>query len=74
MAIDASMSLYQFMIAVRYDGAHTLTDKDGESTRFVPRLALAFGHDVSFALQSSAGHVLSHDSVDGEGSEAGVCV
>jgi len=32
IAIDASMSLYQFMIAVRYDGAHTLTDKDGETT------------------------------------------
>jgi flap endonuclease-1 len=27
------MSLYQFMIAVRYDGAHTLTDADGETTR-----------------------------------------
>jgi hypothetical protein len=32
IAIDASMSLYQFMIAVRYDGAHTLTDADGETT------------------------------------------
>jgi hypothetical protein len=34
IAIDASMSLYQFMIAVRYDGANTLTDKDGETTRY----------------------------------------
>jgi 5'-3' exonuclease len=34
IAIDASMSLYQFMIAVRYDGAHTLTDADGETTSY----------------------------------------
>ena len=32
MAVDASMSLYQFLIAVRSDGAQ-LTGLDGETTR-----------------------------------------
>jgi len=32
IAIDASMSLYQFLIAVRQDGA-VLTSADGETTR-----------------------------------------
>jgi flap endonuclease-1 len=31
VAIDASMSLYQFLIAVRADG-NMLTDDDGETT------------------------------------------
>jgi flap endonuclease-1 len=31
VAIDASMSLYQFLIAVRSEGAQ-LTDADGETT------------------------------------------
>ena len=31
VAIDASMSLYQFLIAVRSEGAQ-LTDSDGETT------------------------------------------
>jgi len=34
VAIDASMSIYQFLIAVRQDGS-TLTNADGETTRFV---------------------------------------
>jgi len=33
VAIDASMSIYQFLIAVRQDGS-TLTNADGETTRF----------------------------------------
>lgn len=33
IAIDASMSLYQFLIAVRQDGSQ-LTDENGETTRF----------------------------------------
>jgi len=33
VAIDASMSLYQFLIAVRGDGGSLLTDMDGETTR-----------------------------------------
>jgi flap endonuclease-1 len=33
IAIDASMSLYQFLIAVRQDGVQ-LTNADGETTRF----------------------------------------
>ena len=32
MAIDASMCLYQFLIAVRSDGSQ-LTDADGDTTR-----------------------------------------
>jgi flap endonuclease-1 len=32
VAIDASMSLYQFLIAVRSEGAQ-LTSADGETTR-----------------------------------------
>jgi 5'-3' exonuclease len=34
VAIDASMSIYQFLIAVRQDGS-TLTNADGETTRCV---------------------------------------
>lgn len=34
VAIDASMSLYQFLIAVRI-GEHQLTSSDGETTRHV---------------------------------------
>lgn len=34
IAIDASMSLYQFLIAVRSEGAQ-LTSADGETTRYV---------------------------------------
>jgi len=33
VAIDASMSIYQFLIAVRQDGS-TLTNAEGETTRF----------------------------------------
>ncbi len=33
IAIDASMSLYQFLIAVRPDNVSTLTDDAGETTR-----------------------------------------
>ncbi len=33
VAIDASMSIYQFLIAVRSEGA-MLTSADGETTRF----------------------------------------
>jgi len=33
IAIDASMSLYQFLIAVRSEGAQ-LTSADGETTRY----------------------------------------
>lgn len=33
IAIDASMCMYQFLIAVRQDGAQ-LTDENGETTRF----------------------------------------
>lgn len=33
IAIDASMSLYQFLIAVRQDGSQ-LTDENGETTRY----------------------------------------
>jgi 5'-3' exonuclease len=32
VAIDASMSLYQFLIAVRGDGGAQLTSEDGETT------------------------------------------
>ena len=34
VAVDASMSLYQFLIAVRSDGAQ-LTGIDGEITRYI---------------------------------------
>lgn len=34
IAIDASMCMYQFLIAVRQDGAQ-LTDENGETTRFI---------------------------------------
>jgi len=32
VAVDASMSIYQFLIAVRQDGS-TLTNAEGETTR-----------------------------------------
>lgn len=37
VAVDASMSLYQFLIAVRSDGAQ-LTGIDGETTRYVDQI------------------------------------
>ena len=33
IAIDASMSLYQFLIAIRQEGMH-LQDESGETTRY----------------------------------------
>ena len=33
VAIDASMCIYQFLIAVRQDGGSMLTNADGETTR-----------------------------------------
>ena len=33
VAIDASMSIYQFLIAVRQDGGAVLTNEAGETTR-----------------------------------------
>ena len=41
VAIDASMSIYQFLIAVRQDGS-TLTNAEGETTRFVSVVFLQF--------------------------------
>lgn len=35
VAIDASMSLYQFLIAVRQDGSQLQSDT-GETTRYLP--------------------------------------
>ncbi len=34
VAVDASMSLYQFMIAVRVEGSQ-LTDSEGDTTRYI---------------------------------------
>ena len=34
VAIDASMALYQFLIAVRSQDGSQLTNQDGETTRF----------------------------------------
>ena len=34
VAIDASMSIYQFLIAVRQDGSQ-LTNEEGETTRYM---------------------------------------
>jgi flap endonuclease-1 len=47
VAVDASMTLYQFIIAVRPDdlGQYTLTNDQGEATRF---FSLAF--DLSDSL------------------------
>ena len=33
VAIDASMSIYQFLIAVRHDGGSVLTNEAGDTTR-----------------------------------------
>lgn len=33
VAIDASMSLYQFLVSIRQDGGMALTDEAGETTR-----------------------------------------
>jgi len=37
VAIDASMSIYQFLIAVRGSDGQQLTNEAGETTRFVKR-------------------------------------
>jgi len=41
VAIDASMSIYQFLIAVRQDGS-TLTNAEGETTRFALSVSQIF--------------------------------
>jgi flap endonuclease-1 len=41
VAIDASMSIYQFLIAVRHEG-NQLANDQGETTRFVFRCLLEF--------------------------------
>ena len=38
VAIDASMSIYQFLIAVRQKDGELLTNDAGETTRCVPLL------------------------------------
>jgi 5'-3' exonuclease len=35
VAVDASMCIYQFLIAVRQEGGNVLTNADGETTRSV---------------------------------------
>lgn len=54
IAIDASMSLYQFLIAVRQDGAQ-LMDDNGETTRCVHFISdkLSYQH-----IQTSYIHAL----------------
>lgn len=70
VAIDASMSLYQFLIAVRQDGAQLVNDK-GETTRCVH---LSMSMCENRGLQSSQRHVLSHDSHDGTRPQASLRV
>ena len=45
VAIDASMCLYQFLIAVRSDGAQ-LTSSDGDTTRSVKITSFLFFTDI----------------------------
>ena len=53
VAVDASMSIYQFLIAVRQEG-NQLTSADGEVTRFVKSPAKwPFILNVSFKLESN---------------------
>jgi flap endonuclease-1 len=47
VAVDASMFLYSFLIAIRPDSHYTLTDAEGNTTRFV---CLAGGHCVCRSL------------------------
>ena len=64
VAVDASMCLYQFLIAVRTsDGV--LTSSDGEETRFVCKLLFS---ELVYCvhLQSSGGNVLSDYSYGGK--------
>ena len=67
VAIDASMSLYQFLIAVRADGAQ-LVGSDGETTRCV--CVCVCGCEThartspSHLLQPFDGVFLSHNSDD----------
>ena len=54
VAIDASMSIYQFLIAVRSEGQN-LANEEGETTRHDPRRSLH-----AYSKQSSDGPVLPH--------------
>lgn len=42
VAIDASMSIYQFMIAVRQQDGQMLTNEQGETTRYIVNLLGSF--------------------------------
>lgn len=39
VAIDASMCIYQFLIAVRQEG-NVLTNQDGETTRYIAQFMM----------------------------------
>jgi hypothetical protein len=54
IAIDASMSLYQFLIAVRSDGAQ-LTNADGETTSHLMGTFYRVGFFCSFVLSHDRG-------------------
>ena len=42
VAIDASMSIYQFLIAVRHDGGTSLTNDAGDTTRLFKSASFYF--------------------------------
>src|ERR1700691_641631 len=55
VAIDASMSIYQFLIAVRQKDGEMLTNDAGETTRCVLRLG---GGGVNEALMFACSHLM----------------
>ena len=68
MAIDASMSLYQFLIAVRQDGQQLMTET-GETTRYGKDKPFSYYFLVErtryhFQIQPFNGVLLSYDSYD----------
>ena len=59
VAIDASMSIYQFLIAVRQDGS-TLTNAEGETTRFALSVSQIFDWCCTFEIFVFLTHTHTH--------------
>lgn len=64
IAIDASMSLYQFLIAVRPDDTNTftLTNDVGETTSYVSTMPLAWRRDAHQFFRESPFAILTFDA------------
>lgn len=72
VAIDASMSIYQFMIAVRQQDGNMLMNDQGETTRYSSNDSSIY-HMTDDSFKSSYGHVLSNSEDGGQRHKTSIC-